>query len=142
MKTILRSLLLALLLPTAMVQAQAAADTPEAVAGALFSRMQGGDMRGAAELFDPAALEEFHGMLGPVVELLADDGAASQAIGTLFGDASPKQLKSASDAIAIASRWARLPADLGRILETDRLKTLGAKDGPAQIAMKRRLFGD
>ena len=54
----------------------------------------------------------------------------------------PGELKSASDAIAIASRWARLPADLGRILETDRLKTLGAKDGPAQIAIKRRLFGD
>ena len=111
MKTILRSLLLALLLPTAMVQAQAAADTPEAVAGALFSRMQGGDMRGAAELFDPAALKEFHDMLGPVVEMLADDGAASPAIGSLFGDASPKQLKSASDAEFFA---AMLGGILGR----------------------------
>ena len=97
MKSILRALVVTLFLLAPASHAQAVADTPEAVAGAMYSRMQGGDMRGAAELFDPAALKEFHDMLGPVMGLLAEDGDATPMLGPLFGGASPKQLKSASD---------------------------------------------
>lgn len=53
---------------------------------------------------------------------------------------SPRELGTAGVAVAIASRWAMLPADLSVILETDRLKTLGHSDGEHQAAMKRRLF--
>ena len=67
MKSILCTfaLLLALFVPPA--RAQAVADSPEAVAEAMYARMQAGEMRGAAALFDPAALKEFRGMMAPVV---------------------------------------------------------------------------
>ena len=106
MKSILRALVVTLFLLAPASHAQAVADTPEAEAGAMYSRMQAGDMRGAAELFDPAALKEFHDMLGPVMGLLAEDGDATPMLGPLFGGASPKQLKSASDA-ATSSRGSR-----------------------------------
>ena len=52
------------------------------------------------------------------------------------------RLTTAAAAVTIASRWADLPADLAITLETDRLMTLGQSDGEAQIAIKRRFFGD
>ncbi|MDE0877908.1 MAG: hypothetical protein OSB00_04460 [Sphingomonas bacterium] len=56
--------------------------------------------------------------------------------------AHPGELTTAAAAVTIASRWADLPADLAITLETDRLMTLGQSDGEAQIAIKRRFFGD
>ena len=47
------------------------------------------------------------------------------------------ELPTAASAIAVATAYADLPADLGAILETDRMKTLGKADGPAQIAARR-----
>ena len=52
--------------------------------------------------------------------------------GTAIGE-----LRSAREAVTIASRWADLPHDLAIHLETDRLKTLGQSDGEAHIAAKR-----
>jgi hypothetical protein len=46
------------------------------------------------------------------------------------------ELPSAAAAIAIAAPYADLPSTLGATLETDRMKTLGAVDGPAQRAAK------
>lgn len=54
---------------------------------------------------------------------------------------SPRELPTAAAAIAVAASHAELPADLASTLETDRLKTLGSFDGPAQAAMKRQRFG-
>ena len=48
----------------------------------------------------------------------------------------PGDLPSAAAAIEIAKPYADLPANLGVTLETDRLRTLGTADGPAQIAAK------
>jgi hypothetical protein len=48
----------------------------------------------------------------------------------------PNELPTASSAIEIAARYANLPDDLGATLETDRLKTLGSTDGPAQRAVR------
>lgn len=50
---------------------------------------------------------------------------------------SDADLSTAAAAIAVAARFAELPADLGATLETDRLKTLGRTDGPAQITARR-----
>ena len=44
----------------------------------------------------------------------------------------PGELPTAASAIAVAREYADLPADIGAMLETDRLKTLGTFDGPAQ----------
>lgn len=49
---------------------------------------------------------------------------------------SPGELPTAAAAIEIAGEFADLPETLGATLETDRLKTLGTFDGPAQQAMK------
>jgi len=46
------------------------------------------------------------------------------------------ELPSAAAAIEIARPFADLPADLGATLETDRLRTLGTFDGPAQRAVR------
>ncbi|TCM01722.1 hypothetical protein [Sphingomonas sp. PP-CC-3G-468] len=48
----------------------------------------------------------------------------------------PDELPTAASAIKIAARYADLPEDLGATLETDRLKTLGSTDGPAQRAVR------
>ncbi|TCP97493.1 hypothetical protein C8J46_106116 [Sphingomonas sp. PP-F2F-A104-K0414] len=48
----------------------------------------------------------------------------------------PDELPTAAAAIEIAARYADLPEDLGAKLETDRLKTLGTADGPAQRAVR------
>lgn len=48
----------------------------------------------------------------------------------------PGEISIASEAVRIASDHADLPAELGKTLETDRLKTLGVEDGPAQRAAK------
>ena len=98
MKPILHSLLFALVWLASPACAQTVADTPEAVAGAMYSRMQAGDMVGAAELFDPAALKDLRGMLAPVIESLPKEESSAPAIRVLIGDASPETLKSASDA--------------------------------------------
>lgn len=47
------------------------------------------------------------------------------------------ELATAAEAIDIAKTYADLPATLGATLETDRMKTLGRTDGPAQIATRR-----
>jgi len=48
----------------------------------------------------------------------------------------PDELPTAASAIEIAARYADLPEDLGAKLETDRLKTLGTANGPAQRAVR------
>ena len=52
----------------------------------------------------------------------------------------PDELPTAASAIEIAARYASLPDDLGATLETDRLKTLGSTDGPAQRAVRPFLY--
>jgi len=47
------------------------------------------------------------------------------------------ELPTAAAAIAVASAYGDLPADLGATLEMDRMKTLAQKDGPAQAAARR-----
>jgi hypothetical protein len=54
----------------------------------------------------------------------------------------PGELPTAASAIAIAAEYADLPADIGAMLETDRLRTLGTFDGPAQHAVKPFLKKD
>ncbi|RYY11418.1 MAG: hypothetical protein EON55_14320 [Alphaproteobacteria bacterium] len=51
------------------------------------------------------------------------------------------ELPTAAAAIAIATPHANLPDDLGSTLETDRMKTLGHSDGPAQLAARGLLRG-
>jgi hypothetical protein len=52
----------------------------------------------------------------------------------------PDELPTAAAAIEIAARYADLPQTLGTTLETDRLKTLGSVDGPAQRAVRPFLY--
>ena len=52
------------------------------------------------------------------------------------------ELPTAASAIAVAAAYGELPADLGATLETDRMKTLGQADGPAQIAARRFRHND
>lgn len=54
----------------------------------------------------------------------------------IWKGSAPGELPTAADAIAVAADYADLPKDLGAKLETDRLKTLGTFDGPAQLAAK------
>ena len=121
MKSILCAfaLLLALFVPSA--RAQAVADSPEAVAEAMYARMQAGDMRGVAALFDPAALKEFRGMMAPVVELLADQDAPAEAFEPLLGKVAPGQLKSASDADFFATMLGGIIGRSGARLESQQV---------------------
>ncbi|GLK47021.1 MULTISPECIES: hypothetical protein [Novosphingobium] len=48
----------------------------------------------------------------------------------------PGEISTAAQAVRIARDHADLPDGLGRVLETDRLRTLGIEDGPAQRAGK------
>lgn len=48
----------------------------------------------------------------------------------------PGELPTAAAAIEVARPFADLPDDIGATLETDRLRTLGTFDGPAQRAAK------
>lgn len=54
---------------------------------------------------------------------------------------SPRELPTAAAAIAVAAPHAELPADLATTLETDRMKTLGSFDGPAQRAARGMIRG-
>ena len=54
---------------------------------------------------------------------------------------SPRELPTAYAALTVVSDYADPPPDLARVLETDRLKSLGEFDGPAQTEAKSRLFG-
>lgn len=54
----------------------------------------------------------------------------------IWKGAAPGELPTAAAAITVATEYADLPEDLGATLETDRLKTLGTFDGPAQKAAK------
>ncbi|WP_404479081.1 hypothetical protein [Novosphingobium sp. BL-52-GroH] len=54
----------------------------------------------------------------------------------IWKGAAPGELPTAAAAITVAAEYANLPKDLGATLETDRLKTLGTFDGPAQEAAK------
>jgi hypothetical protein len=54
----------------------------------------------------------------------------------IWKGATPGELPTAAAAITVAAEYADLPKDLGATLETDRLKTLGTFDGPAQEAAK------
>jgi hypothetical protein len=54
----------------------------------------------------------------------------------IWKGAAPGELPTAAAAITVAAEYADLPEDLGATLETDRLKTLGTFDGPAQEAAK------
>lgn len=47
------------------------------------------------------------------------------------------EIPTAAAALAIAAAYGDLPSGLGATLETDRMKTLGATDGPAQVAARR-----
>jgi hypothetical protein len=57
--------------------------------------------------------------------------------GTDYGE-----LPTAASAIAVAAAYGDLPAELGATLETDRMKTLGQTDGPAQMAARRFRHND
>lgn len=46
----------------------APAMSAEQVAGEAYARMRAGDWEAAAETFDPAALQQFRGMIGPLLE--------------------------------------------------------------------------
>ena len=48
----------------------------------------------------------------------------------------PDELPTAAAAIGIGTHFADLPETLGATLETDRMKTFGAFDGPAQRAAR------
>ena len=52
----------------------------------------------------------------------------------------PGELPTAAAAIAIGAPYADLPDTLGATLETDRMKTLGSFDGPAQRAARPFLY--
>lgn len=52
------------------------------------------------------------------------------------------ELPTAATAIAVAAAYGDLPAELGATLETDRMKTLGQTDGPAQMAARRFRHSD
>ena len=54
----------------------------------------------------------------------------------IWKGAAPGELPTAAAPITVAAEYADLPKDLGATLETDRLKTLGTFDGPAQEAAK------
>lgn len=54
--------------------------------------------------------------------------------GTDFGE-----LPTAASAIRLGQDYADLPDTLGATLETDRLRTVASRDGPAQIAVRRFL---
>ena len=54
---------------------------------------------------------------------------------------STHELPTAGAALAVIADYADPPPDLARTLETDRLRSLGTADGPAQTDAKRRLFG-
>ncbi|WP_404478675.1 hypothetical protein [Novosphingobium sp. BL-52-GroH] len=49
---------------------------------------------------------------------------------------SPCKLPTAAHALRVARIYADLPDNLGQVLETDRLSTLGIADGLAQIALR------
>lgn len=54
----------------------------------------------------------------------------------IWKGAAPGELPTAAAAITVAAEYADLPEDLGAMLETDRLKTLGTFDGRAQEAAR------
>lgn len=47
-----------------------------------------------------------------------------------------RELPTAASAITVAAAYGDLPSYLGAILETDRMRTLGKTDGPAQVAAR------
>lgn len=53
----------------------------------------------------------------------------------------PGELPTAAEAVALASRYAAIPAKLSETLEIDRLGTLATTDGMAQRLAKAWLFG-
>ncbi|AOR80848.1 hypothetical protein QUC32_29260 (plasmid) [Novosphingobium resinovorum] len=73
--------------------------------------------------------------LGTFFVQVKQTGDADDAV-LLWLGTYPGEISSAAEAIRFATDHAELPADLGSILETDRLKTLGMIDGPAQRAAK------
>ena len=68
-----------------------------------------------------------------------DEGEADETAFLWIGTY-PGELKTAADALAIVAPYAVIPTGLSAELETDRLKTLGARDGPAQAVAKRTIF--
>ena len=52
----------------------------------------------------------------------------------------PGQLPTPRSALDVVAPWCAIPDGLAAALETDRLKTLAAADGPAQSAAKRALI--
>lgn len=67
----------------------------------------------------------------------ADDGDLLVWVGT-----EPGELLTAQAAIDIVAPYARVPDDLAAQLTADMQASIGQKDGPAQVAGKRALFGD
>ena len=63
---------------------------------------------------------------------LAGEDATVLWEGTAVGE-----LPTAACAIRIAQDYADLPETLGATLETDRLRTVATRDGPAQLAARR-----
>lgn len=123
MKTLLLSLLLACLPLPAFAQTAPATDTPEAAAAALYAAMQRGDWKGAAALFDPAALKEFRGTMAPLLELGAD-GAQAEALAMMFGGLEPAELKAASDTAFFAAFFGGIVASTG--VKLDQQQVLGS----------------
>lgn len=123
MKTLLLSLLLACLPLPAFAQTAPATDTPEAAAAALYAAMQRSDWKGAAALFDPAALKEFRDTMAPLLELGADSPQAG-ALAMMFGGLEPAKLKAASDAEFFAAFFGGIVASAG--VKLDRQQVLGS----------------
>lgn len=82
----LSSVALSLALLASVAPAVAAELTPamsaEQVAGEAYARMRAGDWEAAAQTFDPAALQQFRGMIGPLL-----DGPVGEGIlGMFYGE--------------------------------------------------------
>lgn len=60
-----------------------------------------------------------------------------EEISFIWEGMAPGELRTPADAIRILAPFCEIPADLGKMLELDRLKTLGQLDGDAQVAVKR-----
>ena len=83
-------------------------------------------------------LQTFYVQVHARAEMMADPDEDELVVwrGTNLGE-----LPEPADALAIASRYARIPPDLGSRLRIDRLATSASPDGVAQQRMKDWLFG-
>ncbi|MDO5609311.1 MAG: hypothetical protein Q4G62_00770 [Pseudomonadota bacterium] len=128
LKTVLLSIILAMLaLPAARAQ-PVPTDTPEAVVAAMNASMAVADWQAAAAWFDPQALQDFRAMLAPLVDAVPD-AQQSVILAMLFAGSSAEDLKRASDAEFFASFMAAMMRGkledndiIGSVAEGDELR--------------------